>query len=153
MTSSAPPLLPNAEQVCRRHQMLSRELRQMEEDFARQEREELAAFEANKRKIEAESQIDRDYLISQLPSQISLPPSVDQFLKQKQADMLRMSEEEFNRRKAERLERFESRKRQHNDKWRTLFVPFSVSFPIASLRDPGHSNSLCSLSGPIRCRT
>lgn len=126
------PAFPNAVEVERRHLQWSRELKEMELAFAREEREEHAALGAAKHAIEVEYQTDREYLISQMPGGMVLPDLFDKLLAEKKTTALAKKQEEFAKRKTEREARFAENKFEHLNKWRTSLFAVEPSASVST---------------------
>jgi hypothetical protein len=111
---------PDPEQVMQQHLQLSKELREIEEEFNRREQHEFAALEQARRAIDAQWQEERQTLISQLPTHMPLPETFEKLCIDKRDALLALKEQTYEREKADRQRRFEDDKRKHTYKWQSL---------------------------------
>src|SRR4051812_36047359 len=100
----------HVEPVVQQHIRLTQELREIEDEFNRQEQHELAAMEAAKDAIDAEWQEEQDTMISQLRDRMPSPETWEKILADKRDARRALEDSIYQRKKAERQRRLEDDK-------------------------------------------
>ncbi|KAK1754242.1 hypothetical protein QBC47DRAFT_403627 [Echria macrotheca] len=107
----------------RRYLEWERESAQLKQKFQRAEEEAAARHEHVKHGIKATYELERNYVLGQLPDGIRLPPSLEDYFVKKRESELAKADEDYEKSKAELKEQFENERLHHLVRYKLVLEP------------------------------